>query len=174
VTDQTLAMIDDATQRLIRAVGSLTDEQIAEASLLPGWTRGHVLTHVARNADALRNLLIWARTGVETPAYASQQARDADIEAGASRTAAELAADVSRSAEAFSAQAEDFPASARLAMVSVLGAEDFPAELVLTRRLVEVELHYTDLGCGYRRANWPSAFATLDLPDPMHTFRSTR
>jgi maleylpyruvate isomerase len=174
VTDQTLTLIDDATQRLIRNAGALTDEQVAEDSLLPGWTRGHVLTHIARNADALRNLLIWARTGVETPAYASQQAREDDIEAGASRTAAELAADVSRSAEAFLIAAADLPVAARLARVSILGAEDFPAALVLTRRLVEVELHYTDLGCGYRRADWPAAFATMDLPEPMRTFRSTR
>jgi maleylpyruvate isomerase len=174
VTDQTLTLIDDATQRLIRNAGALTDEQVAEDSLLPGWTRGHVLTHIARNADALRNLLIWARTGVETPAYASQQAREDDIEAGASRTAAELAADVSRSAEAFLITAADLPVAARLARVSILGAEDFPAALVLTRRLVEVELHYTDLGCGYRRADWPAAFATMDLPEPMRTFRSTR
>jgi maleylpyruvate isomerase len=167
-------MIDDATQRLVRAASALTDEQVAEASLLPGWTRGHVLSHVARNADALRNLLIWARTGVETPAYASQQVRDYDIEAGAGRTAAELVSDVSHSAEAFRAEAADFPAAARLAMVSVLGAEEFPATLVLTRRLVEVELHYTDLGCGYLRSDWPAAFAALDLPEPMRTFRSTR
>jgi len=122
VTDQTLTLIDDATQRLIRNAGALTDEQVAEDSLLPGWTRGHVLTHIARNADALRNLLIWARTGVETPAYASQQAREDDIEAGASRTAAELAADVSRSAEAFLITAADLPVAARLARVSILGA----------------------------------------------------
>ncbi len=42
-----------------------------------------MLTHVARNADAMINLLTWARTGVPTPAYASDQQRDADIEAGA-------------------------------------------------------------------------------------------
>ena len=49
--------------------------------LLPGWTVGHVLTHVARNADAYTNLLTWARTGVETPAYASPEAREALLRA---------------------------------------------------------------------------------------------
>src|SRR5256885_15091039 len=61
-----------------------------EPSLLPGWTRGHVLTHVARNGDGLGNLLRWARTGTETPMYASREARRADIEAGAGRSAAEI------------------------------------------------------------------------------------
>ena len=170
----TLGLIDDATARLAVAVERLTDEDIAAPSLLPGWTRGHVITHVARNADALRNLLVWARTGVETPSYPSQAARDAGIEAGARRSPAELAADVRESGAAFSAEAAILPERARQVMVSLLDAVEFPAERLLPRRLVEVELHYTDLGCGYTRADWPAEFAELDLPEPMHGFRSTR
>src|SRR5260370_27441423 len=80
--------VDDATQRMLKTASTLSDEEVRQPSLLPGWTRGHVLAHLAGNADALRNLLIWARTGVKTPAYASQQARDEAIEAGARRPAA--------------------------------------------------------------------------------------
>ena len=79
----------------------LTDGQAREASLLPGWSRGHVLTHIARNADGLSNLLVWARTGIETPQYPSRQAREDGIEAGAHRPAAELSADVAQSATEF-------------------------------------------------------------------------
>lgn len=61
--------IRTTTARLAATAAALTDDQVREPSLLPGWSRGHVLTHVARNADGLRNLLIWARTGVETPQY---------------------------------------------------------------------------------------------------------
>ena len=60
----------------MRTVAALTDSQARAPSLLPGWTRGHVVTHLARNADALRNLLTWARTGIPTPMYPSRQARD--------------------------------------------------------------------------------------------------
>ena len=49
---------------------------MAGPSLLPGWSRGHVLTHLARNADGAVNLLTWARTGVETPQYVSQEQRE--------------------------------------------------------------------------------------------------
>jgi maleylpyruvate isomerase len=170
----TLGLIDDATARLAVAVEGLTDEEIAAPSLLPGWTRGHVITHVARNADALRNLLVWAHTGVETPSYPSQAARDAGIEAGARRSATELAADIRESGAAFSAEAATLPEQAWQVTVSMLDAEEFPAGRLLPRRLVEVELHHTDLGCGYTRADWPAAFAELDLPEPMRTFRSTR
>lgn len=167
-------MIDAATRRLLVTVESLDDDAVAEPSLLPGWTRGHVLAHVARNADALRNLLIWARTGVVTPGYRSKQARDEDIEAGAGRPVAEQAADIAASADAFLAEAALLPAEAWKAEVSIGGPELFPARLVLSKRLVEVELHHTDLGSGYTRADWPGAFAELELPEPMHTLRATR
>src|SRR2546425_958326 len=72
----------------------------------------HVLTHIARNADGFRNLLAWARTGTETPMYPSEEARDRAIEAGARRSAAEIAADLRASAAAFAAAAEDLPADA--------------------------------------------------------------
>ena len=68
---QSMASIAAATGRLLTVAGTLTDAEVAEPSLLPGWTRGHVLTHLARNADGLANLLRWAGTGIETPVYAS-------------------------------------------------------------------------------------------------------
>src|SRR5580698_10405882 len=129
-------MIDDATARLAATSEGLTDEDAAAPSLLPGWTRGHVLTHIARNADALRNLLIWARTGVERPDYATTGARDQDIAAGASSSAAELAADIRESGAAFSAEAASLTEGSWQAMVSMPDGAKFPAEVILPRRLV--------------------------------------
>ena len=169
-----LDQVDDATRRLLKTAGALTDEDIGAPSLLPGWTRGHVLNHVARNAEALRNLLSWARTGVVTPAYSSQQARDDAIEAGAARPAAELAADITRTAAEFGAEAATLDRRAWEVRVHLLDGREFPAALVLTRRLVEVELHHTDLGCGYRRADWPAAFAAMDLPESARSQRADR
>ena len=73
--------IEQATSRLLASVRDIQD--VGAPSRLPGWTQGHVLTHIARNADGAVNLLTWARTGVVTPQYASWAAREADIEAGA-------------------------------------------------------------------------------------------
>src|ERR1044071_5429214 len=80
-----LTDVDRATDDLLRTVADLDPAAVAKPSLLPGWTAGHVLTHVARNADALTNLLTWARTGVETPPYPSPEAREAGIQDGARR-----------------------------------------------------------------------------------------
>ena len=36
-----------------QALDVLTDEQVRSPFLLPGWSVGHVLTHLARNADGM-------------------------------------------------------------------------------------------------------------------------
>ncbi len=97
--------VEEAAKRLEQTAAETTDDQARAPSQLPDWSRGHVLTHLARNADGLRNLLVWARTGVETPQYPSVQARNDGIEAGAGRRAAELAADIAESAAQFAAEA---------------------------------------------------------------------
>src|SRR5215472_2829841 len=99
--DLTIARISEADARLLASASKLTDEQMREPSLLPGWSRGHVLTHIARNADGLSNLLTWAKTGTETPQYESWEARNAQIDDGANRPADDIIADLSRSSEAF-------------------------------------------------------------------------
>jgi maleylpyruvate isomerase len=158
-----LARIQAATGRLAVTAGTLTDAQAREPSLLPGWTRGHVLTHIARNADGLGNLLVWARTGVETPQYPSRQAREDGIEAGAHRPAAELAADVRQSAAEFAGQVARVPATAWDVPVHGLNGPDHPAWFTLFRRLAEVEIHHADLGAGYGPSDWPSAFVADEL-----------
>jgi len=94
--------VQAATDRFLASVVGLDAEALAAPSLLPGWTRGHVCSHLANNADSLVNLLTWARTGVETPAYPPGDARDQAIEAGASRSADEHVEALSASAERFS------------------------------------------------------------------------
>jgi maleylpyruvate isomerase len=147
-----------ATGRVLATAATLSDAQAREPSLLPGWTRGHVLTHIARNADGMVNLLRWARTGTQTPMYASAESRRADIEAGAGRPAADLAADVRSSAAAFAAEAAVMPGDAWAAQVRALNGPPFPALGVLDRRLSEVEIHHVDLAAGYAPGDWPDDF----------------
>ncbi len=157
-----LARLGESTDRLLATADGLTDAQAAEGSRLPGWTRGHVLTHIARNADGFRNLLAWARTGIETPMYPSEEARARGVEAGAGRSAAELAADLRASAAAFAAAAADLPASAWDVPVTRRGAT-FPARGILTRRRSELEIHHVDLGAGYQPGDWPADFVQAAL-----------
>jgi maleylpyruvate isomerase len=159
-----------ASERLVASAATLSDAQARAPSLLPGWTRGHVLTHVARNADGLRNLLIWARTGTETPMYASAESRSADIEAGAGRPTTALAADVRESAAAFAAEAASLPRDAWTVPVRALNGPPFPARGVLERRLSEVEIHHVDLAASYGPTDWPDEFLLEALPRVAESF----
>ena len=162
-----LAAADD---RLLATATALTDAQAREPSLLPGWSRGHVLTHIARNADGMVNLLRWARTGTPTPMYASTESRAADIEAGAGRPAAELAADVRESAAALAAEAASMPEDAWTAQVRALNGPPFAALGVLERRLSEVEIHHVDVAAGYAPGDWPTDFLSEALPRVAESF----
>jgi maleylpyruvate isomerase len=152
--------ISAATGRLLATAATLADSQAREPSPLPGWSRGHVLTHLARNADGLRNLLIWARTGVPTPQYPSARARDEAIEAGSGRPASELTADLRASAGAFLAEAETLTGSAWQVSVRGMRGPEHPAWVTLWRRLSEGEIHHVDLDAGYRPEDWPGQFVT--------------
>lgn len=166
--DLTIARISEATDRLIESASALADGQLRDPSLLPGWSRGHVLTHLARNADGLSNLLTWARTGVETPQYTSREDRDAQIEEGSGRPAAEIVADLSRSSEAFINQARELPAEAWLAEVRGMRGPAHPGWYTLNRRLTEVEVHHVDLAASYAPADWPGWFVTDMLYEVIH------
>ena len=96
-----MALLPAQTDGVVAAAEALDDAAVPVPSLLPGWSRGHVLTHLARNADGLANLASTASTastGVLQPMYVSMQARDEDIERGAGRPVAELVLDLRSSA----------------------------------------------------------------------------
>jgi maleylpyruvate isomerase len=151
-----------ATARLLLTAAGLDDVAVRAASPLAGWTRGHVLTHLARNADGATNLLTWARTGVETPQYASLAQRAADIEAGADRPAAAQLEDLDAACARFAAAVSAMPVAAWSTVVRWTDGRESPAAQVMWRRLREVEIHHVDLGTGYQPADWPEAF-TLRL-----------
>jgi maleylpyruvate isomerase len=166
--------IDHATQRLLDDARTIPEVELRAPSLLPGWTRAHVLAHVARNADAMRNLLIGARSGQDRAAYASAHAREADIERGAAMTAKDLVADLADSSMALRTIVKQLPDQAWQVRVRMLDSAPFPAAELLTRRLVEVELHHCDLAVGYGPADWPAAFAAMELAEPMRSQRQDR
>ena len=110
-----------------------------------------MLAHLARSADAMRNLLIGARSGADRPAYASAEARAAAIEQGAQQQSADLVADVASAAMAFRTLTRPLPGEAWQYQVQILGSAPFPVGQLLIRRLVEVELHHCDLGLATAR-----------------------
>ena len=101
---ENLALLDAETERLLATCVELTDPH--RRSLCAGWDVAHVLTHVARNADALGNMVLWAVDGQERAAYSSEESRAAAIEEGARRPLSEIVADVEESARRFRERAQ--------------------------------------------------------------------
>ncbi|GAA4165295.1 mycothiol-dependent maleylpyruvate isomerase NagL [Gryllotalpicola daejeonensis] len=77
-----LAFARRGTAYFARKLSELSDDDLDAPSLLPGWSRRHVIAHVGYNARALTHLTEWARTGIETPMYASADARDRQLARG--------------------------------------------------------------------------------------------
>ncbi|MFJ5226051.1 maleylpyruvate isomerase family mycothiol-dependent enzyme [Streptomyces sp. NPDC088400] len=133
-----LASVREATDRLLGAAALLDNAAVAAPSRLPGWSRGHVLAHIARNADALVNVL------EGRPMYPDAATRDADIERDAPRGLDVHLADVRNTADRFQHSAA-VPADWNRVVTMRNGVTDVAARLPF-RRLIEVELHHVDLG----------------------------
>ncbi|WP_327427876.1 MULTISPECIES: maleylpyruvate isomerase family mycothiol-dependent enzyme [unclassified Streptomyces] len=150
-----LASVRDATERLLSAAAKLDNVSVAEPSRLPGWSRGHVLAHLARNADALVNVL------EGRPMYASGDARDNDIERDAPRALDVQLTDVRESAARFQ-EAGAAPADWSRTVELRNGVTDSAARVPF-RRWIEVELHHVDLGIGYELEDLPEEFVAREI-----------
>ncbi|WP_232549824.1 maleylpyruvate isomerase family mycothiol-dependent enzyme [Propioniciclava soli] len=147
----------DLVRRALRSLAP-DDATLAEPSALQGWSRKHLVAHVAANAEALRNLATWARTGVETPMYTSPEQRNADIEAGAQRSAADLVAWLDASAAALASDWDAFDDATWSAEVRTARGRTLPASETPWLRAREVMVHAVDLGGDVTFADLPADF----------------
>lgn len=150
--------------RLRATLAELGDVDPHRPSRLPGWNVGHVLTHLARNADSHVRLLDAAARGEVADQYAGgNEQRAVDIEAGSARSAAALVADVLGSAarleEAWAVTPDHVWHTGFGRVVSGLWAL---AELPF-RRWREVEMHHVDLGLAYGIGDWPDDYVEIEL-----------
>lgn len=169
-------------RRVEAAVDGVTDEVVRRPSLLPGWTVGHLMTHIARNADSQIRMLRGAQAGDVVDQYpGGVDGRAAAIEDGSARSAAELRADIAETdaelERAYAETSDEVWASGLGRMI--VGGPQTVAELVF-RRWREVEVHGVDLGLppldwdslspSYVDVEWERALATMPARmDPAHT-----
>lgn len=159
----TVASCTEAHQRLVASLEDLTDEAVIGPSRLPGWTVGHVLTHLARNADSHVRMLEGALAGERLEQYeGGADERALRIETGARRHAATLVEDVVTSCAALEgAWAAMTPASWRGYGLS--GGRPWPCAQMPMQRWREVEVHRVDLGLGYEMNDWSGSFVRTEL-----------
>jgi maleylpyruvate isomerase len=151
-------------------VEQLSDEDLAAPSGLPDWMRAHVVAHLARNADALGNLLSWARTGVEKRMYPSRQERDAGIAATAALPPDELRADYAAASARLTDAVETMPAGAWTATVRTMLDRPVPGTEVPWMRAKEVWVHGIDLRAGLDFDDLAPDYCTALVDDVLGLF----
>jgi maleylpyruvate isomerase len=164
-TATVVAALADATNRLVRTVDAMTEEQYAEPSLLPDWTRAHVVAHLALNAEGLGRAVHGVSSGEPVPVYASNEARDADIEELAAQSPTRLRDRLMAGAGLLADALEHLTDEGWEEEVErVPDGMHFTVASIPARRRTEVEIHHADLGLAYTSADWPGDFCAALIP----------
>jgi maleylpyruvate isomerase len=170
-----LARIGAATGKLLVTVSGLDDVAMSQPSLLPGWDRALVVTHLAANADGLRRALEAAARGEIGEIYpGGAPAREAEIQAGRGQPALVLERRLreacDRLASALVAADDDVWHKPAIHISGEVKIGPGP----IVGRLREVEIHHVDLNCAYSPEDWPFQWvveemdrAMLGLPDRL-------
>ena len=153
LSDSALLDALDRHSALLEATAEGLDD-VSAPSLCPGWTRGHVLSHLARNAEAIAGLCRAAVDGEQRAMGPSDEARDADVNASAGRDAATQAEDVRTTDHLVAEQlARLRPEHADVSLERTPGRRLVPAGRLPFMRLREVVLHHLDLDAGFGLAD---------------------
>lgn len=145
------------TAYFARKLNELDDAALAQPSLLPGWSRRHLVAHVGYNARGLARLVDWARTGVENPMYPSIAAREREIELGATLSANALRNLAEHAAIHLNVEWRDLPAARWQAEVRTVQGRSIPISETVWMRIREVWIHAVDLNNGARFSDIPES-----------------
>ena len=165
----------ESHQRLLQSLDSLTDDQCREPSALPGWTRGHVLSHLARNAESHVHVLQCAARGEVGEQYVGgAKARKEGIESHANDSAESLINAVRRSIYALEGQwaatnSEGWQGHG----VNSAGASIAMSDIVFLRWR-EVEVHHADLALAFTFADWNSTYVRYELDRQVMMWRASK
>ncbi|WP_314195807.1 maleylpyruvate isomerase family mycothiol-dependent enzyme [uncultured Arthrobacter sp.] len=155
-----------------RKLNELTDQELDSGSLLPGWTRRHVVAHVGYNARAIARLVEWAGTGVETPMYPSTGVRDHEINFGATMSPIALRNLFDHSAVHLSVEWRDLPDRDWANEVKTVQGRTVPASETVWMRTREVWIHAVDLNNGATFADVPAPVLERLLRDVTGSWKT--
>jgi maleylpyruvate isomerase len=157
--------VEEGSKLLLDAVTGLDDDGFGGPTLLPGWTRRHLVAHVAANADALLNLVRWAATGRRTPMYATAEERAAGIERGTRMSADELLAWLRASHERLGLAMDVLTEEQWSRQVVTAQGRTVPATEIPWLRAREVCVHAVDLDRDIGFGDLPTDFLEALVAD---------
>lgn len=162
--DETLAAVAESEAKLAERLAQITEPDLREPSPLPGWSRAHIVAHLAGNANAFANALTRVAAGEVPEQYpGGRAARDAEIEAWAVLPRDELLGRAAETAASLGAAwdrvgPEAWGSGAVRTLAGLLPVAELPF-----RRLREVQVHLVDLDVGVEPADWPEAYVVGEL-----------
>jgi maleylpyruvate isomerase len=156
-------------QLLLAGLARLTDDDFHAPSLLPRYSRGHVVAHIANKAKAHVLILGGPAAGEIRQIHPDGYDPDVAADLGASRSAAELRSDLAQCFELLEAtwDALDDTLWDRQGVMAV-GPRTM-AEIV-AHHLRNIEVHHVDLDIGYRPSDWPTILVEGELPKRLRSF----
>ncbi|HRE01114.1 MAG TPA: maleylpyruvate isomerase N-terminal domain-containing protein [Ilumatobacteraceae bacterium] len=171
-------MATESHRRLLDSLDSLSDEAARTPSLLPGWTVGHVLAHLALNATSQARVLAAGKSDGEPVAQypGGREGRPQAIEAASGRPAAVLVADLARAYTAVE-QSWVLADDAAWAAESMTTRGSRPNATLPYRRLRENEIHRVDLGSAGGDYDWtmmPRDFVAITVRELTRQWSSRR
>lgn len=155
-------------QGILADIAPLKDDDLRLPSLLPGYSRGHVIAHLVNKAKAH----IWLFEGA-----AARETRrlhpigydpDASAAAGSGRPARDLLADLSTSFDLLEAAWDGLDANL-WDRQGIMTAGPRTMSEIVGHHLRNVEVHHVDLDIGYQISEWPAVFVEGELPKRLRS-----
>lgn len=141
--DSILEAVREHTHLLLGATIGFSDEQWAEPSGLPGWTRSHVAAHLVENARGLVRVCEGLSSRRPPRMYPSHADKARAIELGALSSGMQLQVDLDTTASALQTLLSALEGDAT--PVELRAGEPMPAHQIPLARLHEVMVHSVDL-----------------------------
>lgn len=157
-----------------RKVNELSAEDFDEPSLLPGWNRRALIAHVGLNARAVRRLVTWAETGVETPMYDSTTQRDDEIDLGSTLNVTAIRNLSEHAAIDLDVAWRDLPEDRWNFEIKTAQGRLVPVSETIWMRTREVWIHAVDINNGGDVADFPALVIDMLLPDLIAVWRRKR
>ncbi|GIG26943.1 maleylpyruvate isomerase [Cellulomonas denverensis] len=151
----TLSWARRGTAYFARQLNTLTDAELDQPSLLPGWSRRHLIAHVGYNARALARLAEWARTGIEHPMYTGRQQRDREIAFGSTLPSRALRFLFLHSEVHLNVEWRDLRGAEWEQEVRTVQGRAVPVQETAWMRTREVWVHAVDLDAGGSYLDFP-------------------
>jgi len=165
-----LESLHHSDQRVVRTVDSLTSEQWRDPSLLPEWSRAHVVAHLALNAEGFARALTGLTSGSPVAIYPSNESRNAEIEEFATAPTDDIRERFFAATQHLRTVMEGLSAEQWDGTVNRLPEGPvWPAAGLVEARQREVEVHHADLGASYSHRDWPTDFAVNLLDHVANT-----